>query len=517
MSKRTKVLGKLDVISFACKAGLLHENNWSLAQRAAVKAIYGLPLDDEEMVIYRKATGRSEYPRVEQDEATFICGRRAGKTSRVACGIAIFEAFRLHGVPTGEHAYIAIVAPVKRQAKIAFRFLRNFLLDSPLLKKYVLKIHKDEIELSNGVIIACWPCNLVTVRGSSVICAILDEVAFWQHEETSANPEAEVLDALRPSMATLSNTKLIKISTPFRKEGLLWDEYQRRNELGHFVWQLSSAEMNPSISAAFLEKQRNRGEEKFRREYLAEFTDHVSRWINSNVLDACIAKGTTELPPRKGVRFVAAVDPAFKRDDFALCIAERANDGTISLALLRTWTGKPNEPLGFEAVCREIARILKSYGINTLVGDQHCAAVIAQAFLKLGINYREFTFTTASKMDLFTNVKHLLLQRQIQLLDDPELLRQLRGLEEHRTSSGNVEIRTAARVKDDLVCATVLAAYELSNQNVDVRTLVPSLGYVEQVKHRYGDPLTCRYGAVCANHPRCVDRDRCLGFVRRAS
>jgi hypothetical protein len=145
---------------------------------------------------------------------------------------------------------------------------------------------------------------------------VLDELAFWHHEDHAANPEHEVINAIRPAMATLSNTKLIKISTPFRKEGTLWSEFQRRNQLDHYVWQLSSQEMNPAISSHFLHKARSANEDTFRREHLAEFVDTNSGWITPELLEPSIMLGCRELPRVFHGTYAAAIDPAFQRNDF---------------------------------------------------------------------------------------------------------------------------------------------------------------------------------------------------------
>ena len=50
-------------------------------------------------------------------------------------------------------------------------------------------------------------------------------------------------------------------------------------------------------------------------------------------------------------------------------------------------------------------------------GDQHCAAIIQQEFLKLGIHYQEVTFGVGTRLDLFGNLKHLLIDRKIEILD----------------------------------------------------------------------------------------------------
>ena len=185
--------------------------------------------------------------------------------------------------------------------------------------------------------------------------------------------------------------------------------------------------------------------------------------------------------------------------------------------------------LGYEWVSGEIARILKRYGLNAVTGDQHCAAIIQQEFLKLGIGFQEVTFGAGTRLDIFGNLKHLLIQRKIQILDKPELLRQLRSLEEHRTVRGNIEVRTPYDVKDDLAVAIALAAFQLSKTDVGPMPFV--LGRVarpwdglrissyehdpraHENRHSLNqDPDTCHLQAPCENCPDCIDEGYCLGF-----
>ena len=54
-----------------------------------------------------------------------------------------------------------------------------------------------------------------------MIAAICDEVGFWRNEETSAHCDEEVLAAIRPSMITFPTRKLIKMTTPHAKRGIV--------------------------------------------------------------------------------------------------------------------------------------------------------------------------------------------------------------------------------------------------------------------------------------------------------
>jgi phage terminase large subunit-like protein len=454
----------LNILEFIAHPELLNDQTLSVAQQTFLKVTYGLPLNPEEIEIYQRATGRSEYVPAEQKEATLIGGRRGGKDSKIAAPIAVYEAFRDHRLARGDCGYVTLIAPAKYQAQIAMRYIRAYLHSSPHLRKYIVRERSDEIDLANGVSIACYPCSYKSPRGISIVCSICDELAFWQHEETDANPEEEVLSALRPAMATFPTAKLIKISTPFRKEGILWREFQQRAELDHLVWQMPSPEMNPTLLPSILEQERKHDEERFRREFLAEFTDQINAWITPETLEGCIVRGRTELPHVENATYAVAVDPALKCSDFALAILHRQADGAVVVDRVQTWTGKKNAPLGYERVCEEIARITKQYSMNLVLGDQYCAAVIKQYFQKLGIHYKEHTFGAHTRPELFGNLKHLLVQRKIELLEDPALLQQLRALEERKRSDGNIDIRPRYGQKDDLAVAVALAALDLSKR-----------------------------------------------------
>src|SRR5690349_9617674 len=75
----------------------------SPAQEVFLRCLYGLPLDDQQLDIYAKATGNAAYSPREFRESTCIAGRRSGKSSKLAANIAVYEAcFRPHALGRGE-------------------------------------------------------------------------------------------------------------------------------------------------------------------------------------------------------------------------------------------------------------------------------------------------------------------------------------------------------------------------------------------------------------------------------
>jgi hypothetical protein len=56
----------------------------------------------------------------------------------------------------------------------------------------------DTLNLTNGLSIETLAANYRTVRGYSFVAALLDELAFWRSDDGAANPDTEILAAIRP-------------------------------------------------------------------------------------------------------------------------------------------------------------------------------------------------------------------------------------------------------------------------------------------------------------------------------
>lgn len=501
----------LNIIEFIEHPQLLNDKSLSLAQRVILKSIYGLQLNQHELNFYYAATGRDTYDAAEVREATIIAGRRSGKTSKIAAAIVIYEACRDHGVPQGEDAYVVLLAPTIKQATIAFRAIRKYLRRSPILSKRIVHETREAIKLDNGITIACCVASYTAVRGLTIVTSICDEMAFWPHDSNAANPERETLDSIFPGMANVMNPKLIKISTPFGKRGILWTEFQRRASLPFPVFQVTTAEMNPTMKPAELEIYREKDDSKYRREFMAEFSEDINSWIDAEILYRCVVLGRAELPPEPGVFYFAAIDPAFRHDDFALAIAHRDSGGTVVLDLLARWRGSKKIPVCWGQVRDDIQYYCKQYGIYVVHGDQHCAAIIQEQLLQLGIHFKEKTFGPRTRAEIFGNLKHLLRQSKIELLDEREFLEQLLNLEELTKDGGRIDIQPAGTMRDDLAVVAALCCDEVCKQEGALPE--PRLGVVVRcIRFLNYIPSDCPIAAVCANFPNCMDAGSCQGF-----
>ena len=105
--------------------------------KAALAAMFALPLDDEALAMFQKHTGRAQPSTSPVREMWAVCGRRAGKTrimATVASWMACFVDWRPYLAP-GERATIMIIASDRAQARTAMRYLRSLITQHPLLKE----------------------------------------------------------------------------------------------------------------------------------------------------------------------------------------------------------------------------------------------------------------------------------------------------------------------------------------------------------------------------------------------
>src|SRR5262249_48873680 len=122
--------------------------------------------------------------------------------SLIAVFLACFRDYSKLLAP-GERAVVLVLASDRRQARIVFDYVRGFLRGVPMLERMIESETKKEIHLTNRVSLEIKSATFRGTRGYTLAGVVLDEVAFWQSDELGANPDREIVRALRPGMATL--------------------------------------------------------------------------------------------------------------------------------------------------------------------------------------------------------------------------------------------------------------------------------------------------------------------------
>jgi hypothetical protein len=441
--------------------------------RALLAASFGLPLDDGGLKLFRACTGRTVPPGAPAAYLWLVIGRRGGKSfvmALIAVFLAVFKDWRKYLSP-GERAIVLLVAADREQAKILHRYCQG-ILSAPILQSLVWNVTASEIELKGGVTIEVVTRSYRSVRGRSVCVAVLDELAFWRDDD-SANPDAEVLNAIRASMATFgSDAMVIAGSSPYARRGVLWDAFKRwhgKDDARNLVWQAATRTMNPTVPQEFVDAEFERDPASASAEYGAEFRSDIAAFVDLAVLEACTPDGLFEIPPLSGTSYLAFCDPSGgSSDSMTLAIAHH-DDGVAVLDCVR----EVRAPFSPESVVEDFCTTLASYGIGKVVGDRYAGEWPREQFKKRNVDYVP---SERVKSDIYRDALPLLNSRKCQLLDIRRLISQLHGLERRTARGGKDSIDHSPGQHDDLANAVAGAIVLASRHEVPLNFHAPILG-----------------------------------------
>jgi len=395
----------------------------------ALKALFALEMDDEELALYRQCTGRENPPQKPFKEIYFIVGRRGGKsfiTAVIAVFLAIFRDYTEYLSP-GERGTIMILAVDRKQAQIILRYVKA-IFSLPIFSSHIEREVAESIELTNGINIEVHTCSYRAVRGFTIVAAILEESAFWRVE--GANPDYEVFTGVKPAMATIPDSILISISTPYSRQGLLYEnfrEFYGKEDEEVLVWKAPSIVMNPTLSQKMIDRELGKDLSAGKAEWLGEFREDIEAFLPLEIIERVIIAGRLELPFIDRFSYSGFADPSGGGgDSFALSIGHREN-GKVVQDVLRARKGAPYP------IIKEYVELLKKYGVHEVTGDKYAGAWVSEAFRNEGITYNP---SVLNKSEIYIEALPYINSQAVEFLDSRELLRELRLLERRRGSSG---------------------------------------------------------------------------------
>jgi hypothetical protein len=418
--------------------------------------------------------GAPVYKPQEYREGWFIFGRRGGKTDAIASTVVAYEAI-LGGhedrLRPRQQGVCFQIAQDLRLARNSLHFIRAAIESSPLMEKEIVQVTADRIDFKNRFTIACVPATLKSVRGYASPISVMDEVGVWYQESESANPDYQIYDAVSPGQVQFPNRKIVGISTPWNKSGLLYKYHEAGTEGWKYKLQALREEYqgvcvlkgptavlgNKLVEREFLKKEKDRNPMAFEREMLAEFQDSISGFIPSILVNDAVDHGIYQRPYDPRYTYYAAMDPAFKRDAFGFAICHNQK-GTIVVDAVQRMVPANGETLNPGAVLDVIIPLMRAYRCNLIYSDQYHLESLGQLTRERGFEIFPVKFTSKSKAELYGNLQQLFLQKRIRLVDDYELIRELKSLERTLTSGGAIQISAPPGQHDDMATVLVIAA-----------------------------------------------------------
>lgn len=449
-----------------------------------------------------------------------IVGPRQVGKSRALALLAVWWAFRRPGqtvliVSAGERSSRRLLGQVRR------------VLDHPLLAGEVVEESAERVLLGNGSQIVSVPASERAIRGFTVDLLLVDEAAFVSDDVL----EGAALPTITARQA--DGARVVLACTAWEASGLFY-RFAMQGEGGHdevatYRWRLTDASTDNGgwITPGYLDLMRSTMDPlRWRTEYECEFVAGGAGFFSRDDLMAAVAPYRMTSPEEAlGGTVVLGADWGNRVDSHAVTLLGVADDygvnghpvfflpwvetsqaryrvqvdrvaGIAKAAPRRGWRG------GFTAGNSGIPFLTpgqaKGYQVAQVLSETNGVGGPATEALEDALGDWRVTrvnTTQGSKELAFGRLLDLLSSDALVLPDEPQLLRELSGLESQPTQNGGVRIAAAGNGHDDLALSLSFAALALGP---DMQT-----GRVSDAKRKPPpeDWVTAPNGLMIPAHP----------------
>ncbi|HXP38210.1 MAG TPA: hypothetical protein VN817_10630 [Solirubrobacteraceae bacterium] len=377
-------------------------------------------------------------------------GRRGGKGYTCALTMAHNALLRddlAVMVRPGERRYVVAIARKESQAAILLQTVLSIVRASPTFAGSIERVTDTQIDFANGVSVLV-VANADSARGIPISCLVLSEAAHWAGERDDADDAGErsavrAWQALPPAMAQFGRHGVIIVeSTPRARSGFFFDLCTRVEaaEVEHArAFHYTSAEANPTLDPEFLAAEEARDPASYRVEYLAEWSDGPSQFLD---FDRFVPERDADVPPEglagpvvvgcdmaeSGTLGVAVVgrDPA---DTSRLLVAHV--DG-LRIGRARSLLRHAEAQTG---LLEQVCKIAKRYGAEIAV-DQYASKQVLGTIADHGVRCKLLQQGAASKDAGYREMRDRLYSGGLEIPANGPLLADLRRLRTRISSTG---------------------------------------------------------------------------------
>ncbi len=433
----------------ALLGSVLGGNSWR-GWRALLIAAMGEQLTEAERETFKALTGRDREPGQRVEELFGVIGRRGGKSRAISALAAYIAGLCDHSdvLAPGERGVALLIAPDQRQAAITLDYCTAAFEATPIMRQLIAGRTADTLTLTTGIAVEVRAASFRRLRGPTFVTVIADEAAFW-HDESSANADTDILNAVRPGLST-TRGPLVVISSPYARRGEVWATYK-----AHFgptgdrlilVAQGASRDLNPTLPQSVVDRAMARDPAAASAEYGAQFRTDLEAFVSREAVEACVSPGEFERAPVPGITYAAFTDPSGgSADSMTLAVGHQRDDVVVIDALRER-----KAPFNPEEAVHEFASLLASYRITRVVGDRYAGEWPREQFRKRSIDYE---LSPKPKSDVYKDLLPALNSGKLDLLDSPRLVHQLVSLERRTARGGRDSIDHPPNAHDDLANA----------------------------------------------------------------
>jgi hypothetical protein len=426
-----------------------------------------------------------------------VCGGRGGKTYTLGALRILHLAVTvsLATMAPGEQAIGLIVAPQKKLANQCLAFVRGAIARDERLTSMVVTDSRETILLQRpdgqvSIESVAASSGGISLRGRSLVGAVLDECAFFHDENYEVN-DKELFRAAAPRV--LPGGQTVLISTPWAEAGLLYEEFTANhpapqcaapNHSGHGQPHRAIAAHAPTLllrdnepgMLSVVESETQRDPVNAEREYGAKFLAvGTGLYFDAGAVGRA---GRVELvlpallTPEPHVLSVGA-DLGFTSDCAACVVVERTATRARMVDMLEL---RPNPlPLKPSEVYAAFVALAKRWGVTSIVADQYYSQNAKEEFWKDQIAFLETPGGQQGKGDMFTVTRRYIHEGSAELPNDLRILQQFREVQSRPQPGGGMAITQPRKGKGghgDVVSAFVAALWHADRLELPKRVEV---------------------------------------------
>lgn len=223
---------------------------------------------------------------------------------------------------------------------------------------------------------------------------------------------------------------------------------------------------------------------EWRRLILCEWAEGDDALAVADDVAACIRSGSTALPPRRGVRYVAALDVGTRRDLTALVVghSERRDAGpTCVIDRVLYW--RPDRSKGERVDLAEVEaatlRVCREYGADVLRFDRSQAEQLTANLTRAGLRTSEYVFSVGGTNRLARALWGALRDHALELPDDDETRAEFMSTRLVETGPSTLKIQNPPGSHDDIVISVGMVLVDLTEHGE------PGRGYVRVPQGRH--------------------------------
>lgn len=389
-------------------------------------------------------------------EFALIAGRRGGKSASSAI-ISAYESYKLlkynhpqrhFGLQEDDKIFITCVATSTDQAVLLFGSITSYLnicsyfsrFKNDPTSQYMKMRTPHSIErygpgCEPSIIIRAAPCSARGLRGPGNLVVILDEIAHFVDDSHNKSDSA-VYDAITPSVATFGKEgKIIAISSPLSKEGVLYDLYKSAMDGSDSVLAmvLPSWELNPTLDASFLRERWKRNPVSYECEFGGGFSEKIKSWMNRDLLVKSINPGLQkQIRGIYGVPYYMGIDIGAKNDptSVSICHVESTSDSEgkrksiiqldyNEIISATTYSFADTEFLDFDKIVEWVQELCRNFNVVKGLMDQAYGPPVFQSLHKVGITQFEMKyFTDKFNSEIYQNFLLNAINQTVQIYDE---------------------------------------------------------------------------------------------------